>query len=126
MVVEETGLELESMNGFPGPLVKWMLEAIGPQGLAKSAAALGSSVAVARCMVLYRDAHEEILGEGSDRGRLVLPPRGSGGFGWDPVFESEGTKLTWAEAGDAAKDAHAHRGRAWRDLMTKLALPAAT
>lgn len=125
VVVEETGLELESMNGFPGPLVKWMLEAVGPEGLARSAAALGSAAAIARCMVMYRDADREVLGEGHDSGRLVLPPRGRSGFGWDPVFESTGSKLTWAEAGDAAKDAGAHRGMAWRDLLARLAIPAA-
>lgn len=116
LVVEETGFELDAMGGFPGPLVKWMLAAIGPEGIARCALALGNPVARARCQVLYRDSGRTIIGEGIDEGRLVLPPRGDAGFGWDSVFVPEGKVETWAELGDGPKDELGHRGRAWRDL----------
>lgn len=120
LVVEETGLELEAMGGFPGPLVRWMLEAMGPEGVARSALALGNPRVTARCMLMYRDADSTVVAEGVDSGELVLPARGSGGFGWDPVFQPDGSRQTWAEAGTAAKDRNAHRGRAWRALLRKL------
>ncbi|KAB2963360.1 MAG: non-canonical purine NTP pyrophosphatase, partial [Thermoanaerobaculia bacterium] len=41
LVVEETGLELAALHGFPGPLVRWMLEAVGAEGIARTALALG-------------------------------------------------------------------------------------
>ena len=120
LVVEDTALELSALGGFPGPLVKWMLGAVGPEGLARCALALGDPRATVRCQVLYCDGETVVIGEGVDRGELVLPPRGDAGFGWDPVFVPEGSARTWGEAGQEAKDRHGHRGKAWRDLIQKL------
>jgi XTP/dITP diphosphohydrolase len=128
VVVEETGLELAALGGFPGPLVKWMLEAVGAEGIARTALALGDPRATARCRLLYLDGghpdsgHPDgvIEGEGVAPGELVLPPRGGGGFGWDPVFRPVGSDLTYAELGMEEKDRIGHRGRAWRDLLPRL------
>lgn len=120
LVVEETGLELAALGGFPGPLVKWMLAAVGPEGVARTAISLGDPRATARCAVLFKDGEEEAIGVGEDHGRLVLPPRGDHGFGWDPVFQPDGHDGTYAELGMDAKDATGHRGRAWRDLVAKM------
>lgn len=120
LVVEETGLELLAMRGFPGPLVKWMLHAMGAEGVARTALALGEARAVARCALLHFDGHDRTLAEGETAGTLVLPPRGEGGFGWDPVFLPSGETHAYGELEDAAKDAISHRGRAWRALLAKL------
>jgi XTP/dITP diphosphohydrolase len=119
LVVEEAGLDLAALNGFPGPLVKWMLEAMGAGGLARTAAALGDPRATARCLLLYRDGERERVAEGTTEGVLV-PPRGAGGFGWDPVFLPEGSERTFAELAGLEKDAVSHRGRAWRALLAEL------
>jgi len=121
IAVEETSLELAAMNGFPGPLVKWMLEAVGPEGIARSAQSLGDPRALARCLVVLWDGEREVVGVGLDAGRVVLPARGASGFGWDFVFAPEGSDRTYAELGAAEKDQRGHRGRAWRDLLAKLA-----
>lgn len=120
IVVEETGLELAALGGFPGPLVKWMLEAIGPEGIARVAAAQGDTRATARCALLYLDGTTEVIGTGETTGRLVLPPRGEQGFGWDPVFEPEGSERTYGEMAPEEKDTLGHRGRAWRALVLAL------
>ena len=120
VVVEETSLELSALNGFPGPLVKWMLESTGPDGIARCGHALGDPRALARCLVLLYDGEREVVGEGLDPGRLVSPPRGSSGFGWDFVFVPDGCDRTYAELGPGEKDERGHRGRAWRDLLAKL------
>ena len=120
LVVEETGLELAAFNGFPGPLVKWMLAAVGAEGIARAAVAGGDPRAVARCALLYRDAARTTVAEGTTAGTLVLPPRGAGGFGWDPVFRPEGERRTYGELPAAAKDRIGHRGRAWRALLREL------
>jgi non-canonical purine NTP pyrophosphatase (RdgB/HAM1 family) len=121
LVVEETSLELDALGGFPGPLVKWMLEAAGPEGIARCAHGLHNPAAVARCLVLLFDGERELLGEGLEAGTLVLPARGGGGFGWEVVFAPDGSDRTYAELGAAEKDLRGHRGRAWRDLLAKLA-----
>ena len=120
VIVEETGLELPAMNGFPGPMVKWMIDSIGPEGLAEAAIRLGDPRAVARCMLLVTDGEETLVAEGVAEGTLVLPARGETGFGWDPVFQPDGYDRTSAELGDEVKDRISHRGRAWRDLLSKL------
>lgn len=121
LVVEETGLGLDALAGFPGPLVRWMLEAVGPEGIARTAIALGDPAAAARCALCYRDAAGAVIAEGGDRGELVLPARGGAGFGWDVVFRPAGADGTYAELGAGYKDRHGHRGRAWRALAAALA-----
>jgi inosine triphosphate pyrophosphatase len=120
VVVEETGLELSALNGFPGPLVKWMLEAVGAEGIARTALALGDPRAKAVCLLMWTDGQRTVLARGETAGDLVLPPRGPNGFGWDPVFRPEGKIRTYGELPDDEKDRVGHRGRAWRDLLAKL------
>ena len=120
LVVEETGLSLGALGGFPGPLVKWMLDAVGPEGIAKAGLALGDPRVTAHCAVLYLGSAREVIGEGATQGRLVLPPRGENGFGWDPVFVPEGEQRTYGELSAVEKDRLGHRGRAWRDLARRL------
>ncbi len=120
IVVEETGLELAAFGGFPGPLVKWMLEAVGSAGIARAAHAMGDPRATADCALIYLDGESELVGRGETCGELVLEPQGARGFGWDPIFVPEGRQQTYAELGSEVKDRLGHRGRAWRDLRRKL------
>ncbi len=117
LVVEEAGLDLAALGGFPGPLVRWMLEAAGAEALARVGLALGNPRAVARAALYYRDSERTLIVEGATAGTLVLPARGGHGFGWDPVFLPEGGDRTFGELTPGEKDARSHRGKAWRDLL---------
>lgn len=117
LVVDETGLELAALGGFPGPLVKWLLAAVGAAGLARIAHTLGNPVATARCLLLYRDGERRVIGSGATPGQIAPTPRGERGFGFDPVFIPEESELTYGEIAEVDKDALGHRGRAWRDLL---------
>jgi non-canonical purine NTP pyrophosphatase (RdgB/HAM1 family) len=125
LVVEEAGLDLAAFGGFPGPLVKWMLEATGAETIARAAQALGDPRAVARAALYYRDAARTLIASGSTAGTLVLPARGSHGFGWDPVFLPDGSDRTFGELAGPEKDALSHRGKAWRQLISRLGAPPA-
>ncbi|MBZ0090131.1 MAG: non-canonical purine NTP pyrophosphatase [Thermoanaerobaculia bacterium] len=120
LIVEETGLEIHAMNGFPGPLVKWMLEAVGAEGVARVAKAFDDPGVTARCSLLYRSADGDVVASGETVGELVLPARGGHGFGWDPVFLPAGESQTYGELSAERKDAIGHRGRAWRALVEQL------
>ena len=120
LVIEDVSLELAALNGFPGPLVKWMLQALGPEGLARAAATLGDAQATARCGLFYKDAERTVMAEGVSEGTLITPGRGEHGFGWDPVFLPVEGNLTYGELTLADKLAISHRGRAWRALMRAL------
>jgi len=122
VVVEETGLELRALHGFPGPLVRWMLEAVGASGIARLAAALGDRNCRAVCALAWTDGARTVVGRGAAEGELVLPERGENGFGWDPVFVPAGESRTYGELSDDEKDRIGHRGRAWRDLLAALGL----
>jgi XTP/dITP diphosphohydrolase len=59
--------------------------------------------------------------EGFSRGTITLAPRGTDGFGYDPVFQPEGWVITLAEASPESKDMVSHRGSAVRALVERLA-----
>jgi non-canonical purine NTP pyrophosphatase (RdgB/HAM1 family) len=120
LVVEEAGLDLAALNGFPGSLVKWMLQAVGAEGIARTALAVGDPRAAARCFLIYKDGEREIVATGTTFGKVVFPARGDKGFGWDPIFQPDGEAKTFAELDGAEKDAVSHRGKAWRELLGKL------
>lgn len=120
LVVEEAGLELAALNGFPGPLVRWMLDAVGAEGIARVAHGAGDPEARARCFLCWTDGASSIVGRGETSGTLVLPGRGDGGFGFDPVFLPDGSDRTFAELDGDEKDRLSHRGKAWRDLLRRL------
>jgi XTP/dITP diphosphohydrolase len=61
-----------------------------------------------------------VVVQGEVHGQLVFPPRGSRGFGYDPIFQPEGHDLTFGEMEPAAKDAMSHRARAFAKLKAAL------
>lgn len=121
LVIDDVSLELAAFHGFPGPLIKWMLESLGAEGLARAAATLGDVRATARCGLFYKDADRTLMVEGVSEGRLVTPGRGEAGFGWNPVFQPVESDRTYAELAGADRLAVSHRGRAWRELVRRLA-----
>ena len=64
----------------------------------------------------WPDEHVELV-HGTVDGRIVWPPRGTGGHGYDPCFQPVGEKRTTAEMSEAEKNAISHRGRAFRKLV---------
>jgi XTP/dITP diphosphohydrolase len=64
---------------------------------------------------------KEHVSEGTVYGRLIREPRGTNGFGYDPIFVPDRSEMTTAEMDPAAKDAISHRGRALRALAPIIA-----
>ena len=77
-------------------------------------------------LVAVSPAGSEFRGTGTLAGRIADAPRGTEGFGYDPIFVPEGETRTVAELGDAWKGEHSHRARAARALRAALAAAAAT
>jgi len=86
VLVEDTGLELVGLGGFPGPLIRWMLASVGPAGICVIAHAFEDPRAIARCLACATDGGSEVFGEGSVRGVIATSPRGRRGFGWDSTL----------------------------------------
>jgi non-canonical purine NTP pyrophosphatase (RdgB/HAM1 family) len=124
VLVEDTSLELAALGGFPGPLIRWLLEAAGPSAIARILDPFPDRTARARCAALVWDGEREWLGLGEVSGTIVREPRGRSGFGWDVVFAPEwGGGRTYAELSPEEKNARSHRALALRALRAQLARP---
>ena len=126
-VAEDSGLEIHAMGGAPGvqsarfggedssyaEKFRLIYGALANAGVTTSAARFVCALAVAR--------DEQVLFEarGVIEGTIAPEPRGSGGFGYDPIFFYEPFGCTLAEAGDK-KSTVSHRGAAFRQLRTWL------
>ncbi|KZV86001.1 Maf/Ham1 [Exidia glandulosa HHB12029] len=113
-ITEDTALCFKALNGLPGVYIKWFLKELGHEGLNKLLVGFDTTEATAVCTFAYSagPGHEPILFEGKTDGHIV-PARGDGKFGWDPVFQPlEGGGLTYAEMDPAAKNEISHRFRA--------------
>jgi non-canonical purine NTP pyrophosphatase (RdgB/HAM1 family) len=128
ILVEDSGIIVEAWNGLPGALTKWFLASVGNEGLLKMLSDEKDRSARAVCAVALAfmepptsgppdvspgcgDSIRVFLGE--VRGAIAPEPRGSGGFGWDPIFVPEGYSETYAELG-SRKQEDSHRARALR------------
>lgn len=119
-IVEDTSLYLDAMNGLPGPLVKWFVKAVGIEGIYKLTESFKSTRATARTLIGYADEDGIIhFFEGSISGTLV-PPRGTDGFGWDPIFQPDGHEKTFAEMTPEEKSRCSMRKRAVEGLRQYL------
>ncbi len=128
-VADDSGLTVDALNGMPGVLsARWS----GRHGddAANTALLLGQladvpdgrrgGAFVCAAAVVTPDGAERVL-ERSWRGQVVREPRGSNGFGYDPVFLPDGLERTAAELTAAEKDALSHRGQAFAALVPLVA-----
>ncbi|KAI0920805.1 hypothetical protein AcW1_005023 [Taiwanofungus camphoratus] len=120
-ITEDTALCFEALNGLPGPYIKYFLKELGHEGLNTLLKGFSTTAAYALCTFAYSagPGSEPVLFEGRIDGRIV-PARGEGKFGWDPIFEVDGTGQTYAEMTAEKKNKLSHRYRALEKLQTYL------
>ncbi|MCD6381635.1 MAG: non-canonical purine NTP pyrophosphatase [Candidatus Aenigmarchaeota archaeon] len=117
VIVEDTGLYIESLNGFPGALIKWVMKTIGNEGICRITT--GDRRAVARTYVGYYDGNDLNLFVGEISGRISDVPRGDG-FGWDAVFIPDEYEKTFGELGPEIKNKISMRKIAFEKLRNYL------
>jgi XTP/dITP diphosphohydrolase len=128
-VADDSGIEVDALGGAPGPRSARFAghDASDPENLAALLGAIadvpaGGRTARYRCVAAVAwPAGAELWAEGVCEGTLDAAPRGSGGFGYDPVFVPRGSERTMAELAEEEKDRISHRGRAFRALGDRLA-----
>jgi XTP/dITP diphosphohydrolase len=120
LLVEDVSLGFDELGNFPGPYVRWLLEAAGGKGLAAIAYALNNRAARAQCCVAYWDGSEGKIFLGECTGEILVQPRGDQHFGWDAWFQPRGSQKTFAEMTSEEKDQVSHRGNAYRQLLAHL------
>jgi non-canonical purine NTP pyrophosphatase (RdgB/HAM1 family) len=120
LIVEDVSLGFDELGNFPGPYVRWLLEAAGGKGLAAIAYALNNRAARAQCCVAYWDGENGDIFLGECQGEILVEPRGDQNFGWDAWFQPRGSEKTFAEMSPEEKDRLSHRGNAYRKLAAHL------
>ena len=118
VIVDDSGLFVDALGGFPGPYSSYVDATIGYERVSELARATDDRRARFRAVVAYCDGNRVETFEGAVPGEIV-EPRGEGGFGYDPIFEHDGT--TFAEMDTERKNAVSHRGRALAALADWLA-----
>jgi XTP/dITP diphosphohydrolase len=116
---EDSGIEVDALDGRPGvESARW-----ADDGVAALLAALGDATdrrARYVCELVCLDEDGETRGTGTVEGTIAPQPRGSEGFGYDPIFVPLGETRTVAELGNAWKAENSHRARAARALRSRL------
>ena len=131
-LADDSGLEVDALGGLPGVRsARFAADAGAGSGDAANLALLLSRLrgvpeaartARFRCaVVVARPDGAELIADGTCEGRIAEAPRGSGGFGYDPVFLAPSLGRTFAELSAAEKDRVSHRARAIAALRPRLA-----
>ncbi|MCR3883007.1 XTP/dITP diphosphatase [Methanotrichaceae archaeon M04Ac] len=118
-MIEDAGLFINGLKGFPGVYSAYVFDTIGNDGVLRLMEGIEDRRAAFRSVVAYAEAGgEPVVFAGELEGEIATEPRGSGGFGYDPIFEV-GNK-TIAEMDLSEKNSISHRGRSIRALESWL------
>jgi XTP/dITP diphosphohydrolase len=132
-LADDSGIMVDVLGGAPGIFsARWAGEAAGDEANVRlllgqlgdvrrphRGAEFHCTIALVVPETVLAGGHE-FVAEGSWRGSLAYEPRGSHGFGYDPIFEPEGLEVTAAELPPAEKDARSHRALAFVELLPEL------
>ena len=130
-VADDSGLEVDALDGAPGPRSARFSGALGAATEAANNALLLERLAGVpepqrgaryRCVVAFLAAPSAVpqMVEATCEGFILTEPRGQGGFGYDPLFFCPELQMSFGEAAAAAKHRVSHRGRAFRALIEVL------
>ncbi len=120
IMLEDSGLFIDSLNGFPGIFSSQVFRSIGIRGVLKLME--GASERKARfqtCIGLLANGKKKTF-KGEVEGSIALEPRGTGGFGFDPIFVPYGLKETFAQMPLEKKNNISHRAKAIERLIEHL------
>lgn len=129
-VADDSGLEVEALQGRPGvrskrfsgrtDLTGQSLDDANNMTLLESLRAVDRPRARYVCAAAYFDSVRQEVMLGETAGMIVREPRGAGGFGYDPYFLSDELGATFGESSREAKERVSHRGRAFRALLERI------
>lgn len=117
VLVEDAGLYVDSLKGFPGPYSAYVFKTLGVVGiieLLRSSPGKGRAASFVSSLAYCKPRGEPSLFEGSVTGTIARRPRGKRGFGFDPIFVPDGGARTFGELTLEEKCAVSHRAVALR------------
>ncbi len=119
VLVEDAGLFIKALNGFPGPYSNYVYKTIGIKGVLKLLENIKEREACFKSAAALTYERGIIIGEGKVCGYIVETPRGTGGFGFDPIFVPYSETRTFAEMSVEEKNKYSHRAKAISQVFAK-------
>ena len=118
LVVEDAGLFVKALNGFPGPYAAYVYKTLGNKGLLKLLEGMADRKATFRSIVAYCDSQlcSPKCFEGESVGKIGIEERRwnrKTGFGFNPIFQPDGNEKTFAEMTIEEKNSYSHRAKAF-------------
>ena len=118
ILVEDSGLFIDSLNGFPGPYTAYVYKTIGNYGIIKLMKNVKNRTAFFKSSVAfcYSDDNEPKLFDGTVKGKITykkISDNSLYGFGFDPIFEPEGNSKLFSEMSIPEKNLVSHRALAF-------------
>jgi XTP/dITP diphosphohydrolase len=114
IMIDDSGLFINCLKGFPGVYSAYVYKTLGCPGILRLMENRDDRSAEFRCCAGYVDQDGKItMRSGISKGIIVGEMRGTGGFGYDPIFLPEKEIKTFAELDLARKNIISHRGRAF-------------
>ncbi|MCG3107934.1 dITP/XTP pyrophosphatase [Metallosphaera sp. J1] len=117
LIVEDSGLFVEALRGFPGPYTNYVKRTLDCEGILKLMEGLSDRKAYFRSVIAYIDGERLALFKGEVSGRIAETMRGDKGFGFDPIFIPDGYGVSFGEMELGEKNSISHRGRAFREFL---------
>ncbi len=115
--LEDSGLFIPALNGFPGPYSSYVFKTVGNEGILKLMEGVEDRRAYFLAVIAFWDGSRVLTFKGRVDGRIANEMRGEKGFGFDPIFEYDGK--TFAEMGEE-KNEVSHRRRALESFLEYL------
>jgi len=118
--LEDAGLFIEALDGFPGPYSSYVFKTIGNEGILKLMEEEKNRRAFFKSVIAYYSNNETKIHTGKTEGEIIHNMRGEKGFGFDPIFQPTNSNATFAEMSLETKNLYSHRQKSLRELLTSL------
>jgi len=118
--LEDAGLFINSLNGFPGPYSAYVFKTLGNEGILNLMKNKGNREAYFKSVVAFYSNENIELFNGVTEGIITQAMQGDGGFGFDPIFKPNKCDQTFSEMTLATKNLYSHRQKSLRELFTSL------
>ncbi|MHA1302663.1 MAG: XTP/dITP diphosphatase [Candidatus Heimdallarchaeaceae archaeon] len=118
--LEDAGLFIEALNGFPGPYSSYVFRTIGNQGILDLMHKKNTRRAFFKSVVALYMNGKVTLFTGITRGQIIHQEKGTKGFGYDPIFLPDNCNETFAQMSIKNKTLYGHRGKSLQELFKAL------
>ncbi len=113
VIIDDVGIFIAALNGFPGPFVKFMEESMGIKKLLDLLKDEKNRDIVVQSVVAFHNGQEVFIFVGEVKGEIAREMRGTDGWGFDPIVIPAGQTQTYAELGFDKKNELSHRKKAF-------------